>query len=61
MSKMVKKNIPHLNKCFASIINLIMPCFWNLDFPRWFLKKFSNGFPIIWKEVYEKFLSESRS
>ncbi|XP_056915143.1 mis18-binding protein 1 [Takifugu flavidus] len=30
------------------------------DFPRWFLKKFLTGFPVIWKEVYEKFLSESR-
>ncbi|TMS21304.1 Mis18-binding protein 1 [Larimichthys crocea] len=28
--------------------------------PKWFLKKFVNGFPPNWKELYEKFLSESR-
>ncbi|TKS86593.1 Mis18-binding protein 1 [Collichthys lucidus] len=27
--------------------------------PKWFLKKFLNGFPPNWKELYEKFLSES--
>ncbi|KAM6968615.1 mis18-binding protein 1 [Tautogolabrus adspersus] len=34
----------------------------NLDadsgFPNWFLKNFFNGFPAIWKTLYEKFLSE---
>ncbi|XP_030248174.1 mis18-binding protein 1 isoform X3 [Sparus aurata] len=36
----------------------------NLDvdvgFPKWFLKKFVNGFPQNWKALYEKFLSESQ-
>ncbi|KAM9842945.1 mis18-binding protein 1 [Aulostomus maculatus] len=30
------------------------------EFPRWFLKKFENGFPPNWKELNEKFQSESR-
>uniref|UniRef100_A0A8C7XJV9 Myb-like domain-containing protein n=1 Tax=Oryzias sinensis TaxID=183150 RepID=A0A8C7XJV9_9TELE len=30
------------------------------DFPKWFLKKFANGFPSDWKALYEKFLSESK-
>ncbi|XP_008282233.1 mis18-binding protein 1 [Stegastes partitus] len=30
------------------------------DFPKWFLKKFVNGFPPNWKELYEKLLSEPR-
>ncbi|KAM7403080.1 hypothetical protein PAMA_003825 [Pampus argenteus] len=30
------------------------------EFPKWLLKKFVNGFPPNWKELYEKFLSESR-
>ncbi|XP_036927566.1 mis18-binding protein 1 isoform X2 [Acanthopagrus latus] len=36
----------------------------NLDvdvgFPKWFLKKFVNGFPQNWKALYGKFLSESK-
>ncbi|KAM6912254.1 mis18-binding protein 1 [Xenentodon cancila] len=31
------------------------------DFPKWFLKKFLNGFPPNWKSLYEKFLSESKN
>lgn len=55
------KNPPvFLCKCFSSIFILLIPLFWQADFPRWFLKKFLSGFPLIWKEVYEKFLSESR-
>ncbi|RVE57230.1 hypothetical protein OJAV_G00214380 [Oryzias javanicus] len=30
------------------------------DFPKWLLQKFANGFPADWKELYEKFLSESK-
>uniref|UniRef100_A0A3Q1G3Q2 MIS18 binding protein 1 n=1 Tax=Acanthochromis polyacanthus TaxID=80966 RepID=A0A3Q1G3Q2_9TELE len=30
------------------------------DFPKWFLKKFANGFPLNWKALYEKLLSEPR-
>ncbi|KAM9355765.1 mis18-binding protein 1 isoform 2-T2 [Pholidichthys leucotaenia] len=29
------------------------------DFPRWFLNKFTHGFPPNWKALYEKLLSES--
>lgn len=32
----------------------------NSGLPKWFLKKFVNGFPPNWKELHEKFLSESR-
>ncbi|XP_077394887.1 mis18-binding protein 1-like isoform X2 [Festucalex cinctus] len=28
------------------------------DFPRWFLRKFTRGFPAHWKELFEKCLSE---
>ncbi|XP_023141726.2 mis18-binding protein 1 isoform X2 [Amphiprion ocellaris] len=30
------------------------------DFPKWFLRKFANGFPLNWKALYEKLLSEPR-
>ncbi|XP_069571001.1 mis18-binding protein 1 [Brachyistius frenatus] len=30
-------------------------------FPMWLLKKFAKGFPPSWKELYEKFLLESRN
>ncbi|XP_015234708.1 PREDICTED: mis18-binding protein 1 isoform X1 [Cyprinodon variegatus] len=30
------------------------------DFPSWFLKKFVNGFPSNWKELFQKFLLESK-
>ncbi|XP_062296862.1 mis18-binding protein 1 [Scomber scombrus] len=30
------------------------------EFPKWFLKEFIKGFPLNWKELYEKFLSEPR-
>lgn len=31
------------------------------EFPKWFLKEFAKGFPPNWKELYEKFQSESRN
>lgn len=34
--------------------------FFFVDFPKWFLQKFANGFPADWKKLYEKFLSESK-
>nr|XP_020446589.1 mis18-binding protein 1 isoform X2 [Monopterus albus] len=30
------------------------------DFSKWFLRRFAYGFPVNWKSLYEKFLSESR-
>ncbi|XP_054652619.1 mis18-binding protein 1 isoform X2 [Dunckerocampus dactyliophorus] len=30
------------------------------EFPMWLLRKFVNGFPENWKELFEKFLSESK-
>nr|XP_057946948.1 mis18-binding protein 1 isoform X2 [Doryrhamphus excisus] len=30
------------------------------EFPMWLLRKFVNGFPANWKELFEKFLSDSK-
>lgn len=38
----------------------LFPFFLPSDFPRWFLKKFENGFPSNWKALYEQMLAESR-
>ncbi|CAL1575112.1 unnamed protein product [Knipowitschia caucasica] len=37
-----------------------MSLFTASPFPKWFLKKFVNGFPSNWKELHEDYLSESK-